>query len=66
MPIYLYQCPTCRQPVEVLARMSDPAPLCHGDNHENGMHRTMVRLPTAPGALNFKGSGFYETDFKAS
>jgi putative FmdB family regulatory protein len=57
MPIYEYQCSQCNQRQEVIQRFSDP-PLsecehCGGD---------MKKLPSSP-AIQFKGSGFYKTDY---
>lgn len=57
MPIYEYQCQKCGEVTEALQRMSDP-PLtdcskCDGD---------LKRLISAP-AVQFKGSGWYVTDY---
>ena len=57
MPLYEYQCTVCGQRTEVLQRFQDP-PLreclhCGG---------TLNKLLSAP-ALQFKGSGFYLTDY---
>jgi len=57
MPIYEYQCNECRQRHEVIQKFSDPplehCPSCGGD---------MKKLPSSP-AIQFKGSGFYKTDY---
>jgi len=59
MPIYEYQCSTCRHAFDVLQRMSDDTvkicPECNQD--------TAVRLVSAAG-FQLKGTGWYETDFK--
>lgn len=57
MPIYEYQCQTCGKRTEVLQRM-DEAPLaacpeCGGE---------VKKLISAP-AFQFKGSGWYVTDY---
>lgn len=57
MPIYEYQCQSCGERREVLQRISDP-PLetcdeCGGD---------VRKLISAP-AFQFKGSGWYVTDY---
>ena len=57
MPIYEYQCNQCSERHEILQSISD-APLehcakCGGD---------MKKLLSSP-AIQFKGSGFYKTDY---
>ncbi len=60
MPIYEYQCSDCGYEEEVLQRISDPVltrcPKCNGHYHKK------ISSP----AFRFKGSGFYETDYKKS
>ena len=60
MPLYEYQCQACGERVEVIQRLSDPpyahCPKCSGD---------MKKLVSAP-AIQFKGSGFYKTDYSSS
>ena len=60
MPLYEYQCQSCSERVEILQRISDPpyehCPKCGGE---------MRKLMSAP-AIQFKGSGFYKTDYAAS
>jgi len=57
MPIYEYLCGVCRQRFERIQKFSDPAvqdcPNC-------GQH--VERLVSAP-AIQFKGSGWYITDY---
>lgn len=57
MPLYEYRCEQCNQTMEVLQRLGDPAPgscpSCGG---------TLVKVLSAP-ALQFKGSGWYVTDY---
>ena len=57
MPLYEYQCTQCAERVEIIQRVSDPlysrCPKCGGE---------MRKLLSAP-ALQFKGSGFYKTDY---
>ena len=57
MPLYEYQCRSCGHTLEVIQRLSDP-PLatcerCRGD---------LKKLISAP-AFQFKGSGWYATDY---
>ena len=57
MPIYEYQCEQCGKRTENLQRASDPplaaCPACGG---------RVKKLPSAP-AVQFKGSGWYVTDY---
>ena len=60
MPIYEYQCSQCKERHEVIQRFSDApmshCPSCGGD---------VKKLPSSP-AIQFKGSGFYKTDYASS
>jgi putative FmdB family regulatory protein len=57
MPIYEYRCQECGKTSELLQRMSDPpmaaCPLCGGP---------VKKLISSP-AVQFKGSGWYVTDY---
>ncbi|HYG64944.1 MAG TPA: FmdB family zinc ribbon protein [Thermoanaerobaculia bacterium] len=57
MPIYEYQCQSCGKRSELLQRMADPplavCPECGGE---------VKKLMSAP-AVQFKGSGWYVTDY---
>ena len=57
MPLYEYKCVKCGERVEIIQRVSDPpyshCPKCGGDM------RKMISSP----AIQFKGSGFYKTDY---
>lgn len=57
MPLYEYKCDKCGKRVEILQRVSDKpyahCPNCGGD---------MKKLFSSP-AIQFKGSGFYKTDY---
>ncbi len=57
MPLFEFECQTCRERVEILQRASDPpythCPKCGGE---------MKKLFSSP-AIQFKGSGFYKTDY---
>jgi putative FmdB family regulatory protein len=59
MPIYEYQCETCGERVEVIQKHSDPPSICPKCGGE------MKKLHSAP-AIQFKGSGFYKTDYPSS
>lgn len=57
MPLYEYQCDACGKRFERIQKFSDPVvdtcPACSG---------VARRLPSSP-AIQFKGSGFYITDY---
>lgn len=59
MPTYDYECSKCKKRFEVFQKMSDkpqaPCPECGGRSH---------RLISSGSGIIFKGSGFYETDYK--
>ena len=60
MPIYEYQCTSCNERHEIIQKFSDAplthCPKCGGD---------MKKLISSP-AIQFKGSGFYKTDYASS
>ena len=60
MPLYEYQCKQCAERMEILQKISDPpqthCPKCGGE---------MKKLHSSP-AIQFKGSGFYKTDYASS
>jgi putative FmdB family regulatory protein len=60
MPLYEYECAKCGERFEVIAKFSD-APL---QVHES-CGGTVKRLLSAP-AIQFKGSGWYITDYARS
>ena len=57
MPLYEYECTKCGARLEIIQKLSDPpyshCPKCAG---------AMRKLPSSP-AIQFKGSGFYKTDY---
>lgn len=59
MPLYEYQCGQCGERVEIIQKISDPpythCPKCGSE---------MKKLVSAP-AIQFKGSGWYKTDYAA-
>jgi len=60
MPLYDYQCQSCGQVFEVMQKFSDEPLKLH-----ESCGGTLDRLISAP-ALQFKGSGFYITDYARS
>ena|SRR5688572_7512880 len=59
MPLYEYQCVQCNERVEIIQRLSDPP---HSECAKCGGE--MKKLLSAP-AIQFKGSGWYKTDYAA-
>jgi len=57
MPLYEYECKKCNEVFEVLQRFSDAPVKVH-----EGCGGKVARLLTAP-TFQFKGSGFYITDY---
>jgi putative FmdB family regulatory protein len=57
MPLYEYQCEGCGERFEVIQKFSDP-PLITHDNCGGIVHRLL-----SASALQFKGSGWYVTDY---
>ncbi len=59
MPTYEYECSKCGHKFDVFQKMSDKpdakCPKCNGKSD---------RLISSGSGLIFKGSGFYETDYK--
>jgi putative FmdB family regulatory protein len=57
MPLYEYQCDACQHRFEIIQRFSDPpassCPVCGG---------SVRKLLSSP-AIQFKGSGWYITDY---
>jgi putative FmdB family regulatory protein len=58
MPLYEYQCDACGQRFEIIQKYSDPAPDACRKCGKGPVHR----LASSP-AIQFKGSGFYITDY---
>ncbi len=60
MPTYQYECQACGHDFEELQSMTDAkltkCPKCH--------KKKLVRLIGGGSGMIFKGSGFYETDYK--
>lgn len=60
MPLYEYACQQCGERIEIIQKISDPpyshCPKCGGE---------MRKLISSP-AIQFKGPGFYKTDYASS
>lgn len=62
MPNYDYRCDECGNVFEVFQKMSDPKlEVCPEDNCNGQVKRL---LGTGSGLI-FKGTGFYETDYRS-
>ena len=63
MPTYEYECKACQERVEFFQAMSEApkrkCPAC-------GTPRGLKRLISAGAGIIFKGSGFYETDYRSA
>ena len=57
MPIYEYECESCKKRLEIMQKMSDPA--LEKCEHCLGKLRKLI----SPSGLVFKGSGWYVTDY---
>lgn len=65
MPFYTFKCPKCKDVKEVLQGMSDSPPTCKEcSTILPRKYVKMERVFRATGKPQFKGSGFYETDYK--
>lgn len=60
MPLYEYKCAKCDEVIEVIQKFSD-TPLTVHDSCGGALERLFGKP-----ALQFKGSGFYITDYKKS
>ncbi|CAN5214960.1 zinc ribbon domain-containing protein [soil metagenome] len=60
MPRYDYHCDTCGKNFEVTQRMSDAPVTDCGCGAKGSVHR----LLSSGAGIIFKGSGFYQTDYK--
>ena len=62
MPTYAYRCKSCSHEFEEFQKISeDSLKLCPSCGNE-----TLIRIIGGGAGLHFKGSGFYQTDYKKS
>ena len=66
MPIYTYKCPSCEYEKDFLQSLKEAGPVCGKCVQRTcGVHIVeMGRVFKSIGKPQFKGSGFYETDYK--
>ncbi len=57
MPLYEYRCQDCGETIEIIQKFSD-SPLSKCDNCGGALERLL-----SPSAIQFKGSGWYVTDY---
>lgn len=61
MPTYDYRCPNCKFTLSVFHKMNEkPCVSCLACNSDKDMEKVYNVSP----ALHFKGTGFYQTDYK--
>ena len=68
MPFYTFKCRTCNLEQEEMRSMNDvKEPLCSVccfNPEAQGKYEMMEKVMSEVGKPQFKGSGFYETDYK--
>ena len=66
MPIYTFKCPSCSKVEDITQSMKSPVPVCQKCvNASCGIHIVeMKRVYGHTAKPQFKGKGFYETDYK--
>jgi len=64
MPTYEYQCKTCGSVIDVFQSIK-ATPLKTTHCEKCGASRPVRRLIGTGGAVLFKGSGFYQTDYRS-
>ena len=67
MPTYEYECTNCGEVVEIVQPITEPTRrrLRKNDPKPCDCNATVKRRIGTGGALIFKGSGFYETDYRS-
>jgi len=68
MPFYTFKCRTCSDEVNAMRKMGDYkeplCPRCAYNPEAQGKYEKMKKVIGNVGKPQFKGSGFYETDYK--
>ncbi len=62
MPLYEYECSKCGDRFEVIQKFSDDPVRVHSENGGSSCDGSVRKLLAAP-AIQFKGSGWYVTDY---
>lgn len=64
MPTYDYKCIQCSFADSIHMKISDDIPVCCIKCFKDGKEYKMQKQISKPAGIHFKGSGFYETDYK--
>lgn len=62
MPLYEYECLKCGERFEIIQKFSDDPVKVHTENGGSSCDGAVRKLLAAP-AIQFKGSGWYVTDY---
>ncbi len=62
MPLYEYECSKCGDRFEIIQKFSDDPVLVHSEGQDSSCDGSVRKLLAAP-AIQFKGSGWYVTDY---
>ena len=62
MPLYEYECSKCGERFEIIQKFSDEPYRLHSENRGASCQGAVRKLLAAP-AIQFKGSGWYVTDY---
>lgn len=64
MPTYEYKCPTCSFVNSLYMKIGNEVPVSCIGCFKDGKEYIMQKQISKPAGIHFKGSGFYETDYK--
>lgn len=62
MPLYEYECSKCGDRFEIIQKFSDEPVRIHSEDGESSCDGAVRKLLAAP-AIQFKGTGWYVTDY---
>ena len=62
MPLYEYECSKCGDRFEIIQRFSDDPVRIHSEGEDSSCDGSVRKLLAAP-AIQFKGTGWYVTDY---
>lgn len=62
MPLYEYECRKCGERFEIIQKFSDDPVTAHAEYRESPCNGPVRKLLAAP-AIQFKGTGWYVTDY---
>lgn len=64
MPTYEYRCPTCQKREDHQHKMNETFTAICLNCFEKGKPSDMIKGPGGGIGIHFKGTGFYQTDYK--